>query len=166
MKYLQSSSAFFGIKKNLIGNFSKDLNNVKTSFSEHYSLFIIFNIFPLQQSLGILEENENSTDGIISILKEEHTLVPCHLTTNLRTFAVGDLLTVERSQNAQKGLQDAITSTKRLDGLIPALADFHTYGNFLEVSIKHICSLYVYLYTCNIIKNQKYDTNHIPSKTK
>ena len=49
-------------------------------------------------------------------------------------MSVGDLLTTERSENAQDDLQDSTTPSKRLEGLIPALADFHTYGNFLEVS--------------------------------
>ena len=46
---------------------------------------------------------------------------------------MGDLLTVEREQNAQENLQDSPNSSARLEGLIPALADFHTYGNFMEV---------------------------------
>ena len=57
-----------------------------------------------------MEENEASTDGIISIMREQQTYVPGHSTNHLvRTFCVGDLLTVERSQNAQDDLQDSIT---------------------------------------------------------
>ena len=44
-----------------------------------------------------------------------------------------DLLAVEREQNAQENLQDSPNSSARLEGLIPALADFHTYGSFMEV---------------------------------
>ena len=51
----------------------------------------------------------------------------------LRMFAVGDLLTVERSQKSQIDVFDHPSSKERLEGLVPALADFHTYGNFLEV---------------------------------
>ena len=46
---------------------------------------------------------------------------------------MGDLLTVEREQNVQENLQDSPNSSARLEGLISALADFHTYGNFMEV---------------------------------
>ena len=51
----------------------------------------------------------------------------------MRLISGGDLLTVERKQNAQGNLQDSPNSSARLEGLIPALADFHTYGNFMEV---------------------------------
>ena len=67
-------------------------------------------------------------------MKRQHKLVPGHGSDVLcRIFSVGDLLTVEREQNAQEDLRDSPTSSGRLQGLIPALADFHTYGNFLEV---------------------------------
>ena len=48
---------------------------------------------------------------------------------------MGDLLTVEREQNVQENLQDSPNSSSRLEGLIPALADFHTYGKFMEVIV-------------------------------
>ena len=46
---------------------------------------------------------------------------------------MGDLLTVEREQNAQENLQDSPNSSARLECLTSALADFHTYGDFMEV---------------------------------
>ena len=68
-------------------------------------------------------------------MQEQHTVVPGHGTDNLlRIFSVGDLLTGEREQNAQDDLQEGDTTSKRLEGLIPAKADFHTFRNFLEVS--------------------------------
>ena len=86
--------------------------------------------------LDILNKNEASTEGIIDIMKEQHKVVPgSGSDCLLRTVAFGDLLTVERSQNAQLDLQDGDNPTDRLEGLIPALADFHTYGNFLEVNL-------------------------------
>ena len=75
---------------------------------------------------------------MIDILKEEHKMVPKSQDGKcfVRTFAVGDLLTVERSQNAQLDLKDDDTCEGRLEGLIPAIADFHTFGNFPEVSFE------------------------------
>ena len=79
-----------------------------------------------------MEEYEASTDVIISIMREQHTYVPCHGNDYLgRTFCVGDLFTVERSQNPQDDLSNP---TGQLEGLIPAFADFHSYGNCLEVN--------------------------------
>ena len=88
----------------------------------------------LQFPCGVIDENENTEEGIIEIMKLQHQLVPGHGSDTLvRLFSVGDLLTVERQQNAQENLQDSPSRTSRLEGLIPALADFHTYGNFMEV---------------------------------
>ena len=54
-----------------------------------------------------MEEYEASTDGIISIMREQHTYVPGHGNDHLvRTLCVGDLLTVERSQNPQDDLSN------------------------------------------------------------
>ena len=88
----------------------------------------------LQVPLGILDSDETTTDGMIDIMQEQHKLVPGHNSSHLvRTLSFGDLLTVERQQNAQEDLKDSATSSGRLEGLIPALADFHSYGNFMEV---------------------------------
>jgi len=86
-----------------------------------------------QVSLGVVNHNEASTDGILKIMEYQHKYVPSNDHAMVRTFAVGDLLTVERSQNAQEDMIDHPKPTERLEGLIPGLADFHTYGNFLEV---------------------------------
>lgn len=81
-----------------------------------------------------MDQNEATTEGIIEIMREQHNFVPGHDTKHpLRMLSFGDLLTVERQQNAQDDLRDSLTPSNRLEGLIPALADFHSYGNFLEV---------------------------------
>ena len=69
------------------------------------------------------------------ILRTVHKFVPGNASENqMKTFFVGDLKTVERAQNVQLEHQDSQTSSGRFEGFIPALADFHTYGNFLSVS--------------------------------
>ena len=45
----------------------------------------------------------------------------------------GDELTVERVHNCQEEMRDADSPIKRAEMIIPCLADFHTFGNFLEV---------------------------------
>ena len=82
-----------------------------------------------------MNHNENSSEGILQIMRHQHKYVAKSNGALMRTFTVGDLLTVERSQNAQKDVLDHPTPEERLEGLIPALADFHTYGNFLEVCV-------------------------------
>lgn len=45
-------------------------------------------------------------------MKMQHQLVPGHGSAHLvRLFSVGDLLTVEREQNAQENLQDSLSSS-------------------------------------------------------
>ena len=67
-------------------------------------MIVLFFWFPC----GVIDENENAEEGIIEILKLQHQLVPGHGSNNLvRLFSVGDLLTVEREQNAQENLQDS-----------------------------------------------------------
>ena len=69
-------------------------------------------------------------------MKYQHQFVPSDGDDSvLRMFSVGDLLTVGRMQNAHIDMQDATSITERIEGLIPALADFHTFENFLEVSV-------------------------------
>ena len=71
-------------------------------------------------------------------MREQHRHVSGHGNDNLVwPFCVGDLLTVERSQNPQDNSQYSSTSTYWLEGLITAMADFRRYGNFLKVN----CSL-------------------------
>lgn len=59
----------------------------------------------------------------------------------LPILSVGDLLTVERELNAQEDMRNATTREKRKEGLIPTMADFHCFGNFLDVSCDTFCSL-------------------------
>lgn len=83
---------------------------------------------------GVIDENENTEEGIIENLKLQHQLVSGHGSDNLvRLFSVGDLLTVEGQQNAQENLQDSPNISARLEGWILALADFHMYGIIMEV---------------------------------
>ena len=68
-------------------------------------------------------------------MRYQHQFVRGHDSNHLvRIFSIGDLLTVERQQNAQDDLSDSASPSARLEGLIPGLADFHSYGNFMEVS--------------------------------
>ena len=68
-------------------------------------------------------------------MRHQHQFSAGHDSDNLvRIFLIGDLLTVERQQNAQDNLSNSASPSARLEGLIPGLADFHSYGNFMEVS--------------------------------
>ena len=83
----------------------------------------------------MLDKNENIHSDMVDILNHVHKYVRKdggHIIE--KSIFGGDLLTCERALNAQQDMQDAPTSLKRLEGLIPVIEDFHTFGNFLSVS--------------------------------
>ena len=51
----------------------------------------------------------------------------------MKIVCAGDLLTCERELNGIEHQKDASTPTKRFEGLVPTIVEFHTFGNFLEV---------------------------------
>ena len=67
---------------------------------------------------------------------------------------MGDLLTVQREQNVQGNLQDSTNTSDRLVGLISALANFHTYGSFMEVFHTFLLSgvILIYYYGNNTMR--------------
>jgi hypothetical protein len=84
--------------------------------------------------LGVLNKDENVGKDMIDILKFLHQFVPVGPEGEpISVLSFGDLLTCERQQNSQEDQRDSPTAFKRLEGLIPCIADFHTFGNFLQV---------------------------------
>ena len=83
---------------------------------------------------------------MLQIMRHQHQYVAKSGNDLLRTFSVGDLLTVERSQNAQIDVSDHPTPEQWFEGLIPVLADFHIYGNLLEVIILVVLTAYCLIY--------------------
>ncbi|XP_066935606.1 uncharacterized protein, partial [Clytia hemisphaerica] len=79
-------------------------------------------------SLGIVNKSEQTTEGIIDIMEEQHKFLPILCNGLVRLLTAGDLVTVEREINTQIDKEDSFTSSQRLEGLIPILADVHTYG--------------------------------------
>ena len=88
----------------------------------------------MQVCLGVMMENENTSEGIEKIMKHMHTYVPGHNGDRLElTMCGGDLLSVERAANAQEDKQDSHTPSDKLLGLMPVLEDWHTMANFYMV---------------------------------
>ena len=87
----------------------------------------------LLQQRRIVWETEQTSEGIIDILEYQHSLVPHMNGRPVQLFAVGDQKTFERSLAGQSDRSDSPTPSTRFEGLLPAIADFHAYGNFYEV---------------------------------
>ena len=97
-------------------------------------LQILFFIF--QIPLGVIKENENTTEGMAKIVKYLHQYVPGQDDPDklVPIISAGDLLTCERENSAVENKRDQASATKRLEGLQPQISDFHTSGNFMQVS--------------------------------
>ena len=105
----------------------------------------------LQVPLGILRKNENKGDEMIDILKHLHQYVPSVsfftdkvLSTGEtakeekasfhRIIVGGDQLTAARIRAGQKGKLNGQSPSKRLEGIVPAVEDWHAKANLLGVS--------------------------------
>lgn len=114
--------------------------------------------------LGVLYHNENSTDGILEILKELHSYVPFAGDDENMVYAdqgvVGDQLTVERAVNGHASLSNGFTAEEWLEGLHFEIADWHAGNKFLQVafdcpysqaSSRDKCTMYS---NCNLINRR------------
>lgn len=101
--------------------------------------------------LGILRKNENKGDEMVDILKHLHQYVPSvpfftdqvistgedvkEEKASIRRIIVGgDQLTSARIRAGQKGKLNGQSPAKRLEGIVPAVEDWHAKANFLGVS--------------------------------
>ena len=108
-------------------------------------------ILTLQVPLGILLKNENKSDEMAEILAHLHQYIPTKPCTDkvvlnqgkviqvppdraYPTIVGGDQLTAARTMAAIKNKSNSQHPVQRLDGIIPAVEDWHAKGNFFGVS--------------------------------
>jgi hypothetical protein len=82
-------------------------------------------------------DNENTNEGMQSVIDEIHQYVPCAKTKSGVKFSsqgvVGDQLSVERGVNSLLQVANGLSAADRKDGLHFEIADFHTQMKFLQV---------------------------------
>jgi hypothetical protein len=82
-------------------------------------------------------ENENTNEGMQSVIDEIHQYVPCAKTKSAVKFScqgvVGDQLSIERGVNSLLQVANGLNAADRKDGLHFEIADFHTQMKFLQV---------------------------------
>lgn len=108
--------------------------------------------------MSIIPKNENKANEMVEIMKLIHHYVPMVETSEdvlvpslniqekikkARSFPIilhGDYLTAARARGAQKSVVNSESPSGRLEGLVPAAADWHTKLKLLSVrySIDHI----------------------------
>ena len=92
-----------------------------------------------QTCLGILFENENTTEGMLNILEHIHSYLPSGGDDSDvfdSTTCIGDQLTVERAVNAIMSRQNGYTKEERLANINIGIADWHADMNFLQVCVE------------------------------
>ena len=112
----------------------------------------------VQVPLGVLLKNENKADDMVEIMSHLHQYVPAvehtktvfvpstgemvqikHAVFN-KIFLGGDQLTVVRARGSQNAMENSISPSTRMRGLIPCIEDWHTKLNLLGVS--QSCEMY------------------------
>ena len=109
----------------------------------------------MQIPLGVLLKNENKGSDMVEILAHLHQYVPTrdyeeevyirsinetvavHKSEVRRLLFGGDQLTAARAHSALKAMSNATTATKRLEGIVPVVEDWHTQVCFLDVIWKY-----------------------------
>lgn len=104
----------------------------------------------------MLLHNENKGDEMIKIMSLIHQFVPVieheqqvdisdgrtvtqPISTLHSLLFGGDQLTAACVRGAQEGKCNSVTASKRFEGLIPVIEDWHTKIIVLEVSSWHFC---------------------------
>lgn len=81
--------------------------------------------------------NENTSEGIQSVLEAVHKYVPSLKNEDEKAYPssqglVGDQLSVERGINHLLQVANGLTPEQRLEGLHLEIADFHSQMKFLQ----------------------------------
>ena len=84
-----------------------------------------------ERSLGLIFENENTTDGMATILESLHGYVPDGVA---KVVFGGDQLTCERATGVQRLRQTGRTKSERLDGFLPTAESWHAKMCLMTVS--------------------------------
>ena len=90
--------------------------------------------------MGVLKKNEQYNEDMTDICSFLNKYVPgiCEDDDNWQTKPVkvlssGDYLTFERHKQAQSAKRNGRTPSKRMEGLIPKMEEFHNQAEFLQV---------------------------------
>ena len=86
-------------------------------------------------------KNEQYNEEMTDIVDFIHKFVPGHDDSEdwtqvpLKTLSGGDYLTFERHRQAQSSKRNGRTPSKRMEGLVPKMEEFHNQGEVLKVKL-------------------------------
>ncbi|CAC5412530.1 unnamed protein product [Mytilus coruscus] len=90
-------------------------------------------------NMGVLMKREQYSEDMPDICEFMHKYVPGHNETDdwtkqpEKVLSGGDYLTFERHKQAQSSKRNGRTPTKRLEGLVPKMEEFHNQGELLKL---------------------------------
>ena len=112
-------------------------NNYAKIIPSHFITLSSFSFHAKQSLHGIIYEDENDSDGIKNILKEQY--VPDRDHDEDKMFqeqgVVGDQLIVERGVNGLMELCNGFTAEERREGIHFEVADLHAQIKLLQVNV-------------------------------
>lgn len=84
----------------------------------------------------LIDESENSSDGMIRILQRVHSLAVPYIDDNIEKVVLGgDVLTNERAMSAQQAMRNNESCDEKLVGVIHRPEGLHRQMNFLMVAL-------------------------------
>ena len=98
----------------------------------------------LQINVGVLMKSEQYNEDMTDICEFIHKYVPGHDESDdwskkpEKSLSGGDYLTFERHKQAQSSKRNGRTPSKRLEGLIPKMEEFHNQAEVLKVYVKFV----------------------------
>lgn len=114
-----------------------------------------------QINLGVLMKCEQYNEDMTDICEFLHTLILGHDSTDDwqktpdKVLSGGDYLTFVRHKQAQSSKRNDRTPSKRLQGLIPKMEEFHNQAELLKVNFN--CISYVNsVFTKNVLRYKTY----------
>ena len=84
-----------------------------------------------------MDKNEVRKDDMIDIMTYLHQYIPGHSEDSqanpIKTLSGGDYMTFDRQKSAQSAKADGRTPSKRLEGFISKMEDFHAQAEWQQV---------------------------------
>ncbi len=143
-EFLPTSQDSYSLKSNLMFHVAKSLAKYLPHLKDVPLPEYIPHPFVQQTSqrttfvnVELIDESENSSDGMIRIMKRLMEFVPhthvVHPSVRTKITLEGDVLTCERAFAAQKAMQNGATDYERLDGFAHRPGGLHRAMNMYQV---------------------------------
>ena len=127
---------------------------LKLLYLKYCNEILHYFISRFQVPLGVLMKDENRSGDMMDVMDHYHQYVPSREDgTPIPVIFFGDGLSCERAVSAKRGRLNTPTAWTRLEGLEPAVQEWHCRMHLMEVDglLFHILwNIFYIQYTCGI----------------